>query len=189
MPDLRKDISDELKQEGLPELEKLERDTMSVPASYFAALETGLLQRVAEERKGKDKVIRMRVIRTVFAIAAVFSLVFAGTRLLRSSTTADANVQLAALSDAELDAVIDERLAALSFDDMHTYLTDNIYDLETAALFSTDYIDDEMIDEKMQSDVKEHISSDPEETVVQSPVLEDEVFDDMEIESNDIDGY
>ncbi|MBC8047601.1 MAG: hypothetical protein H7Y00_12450 [Fimbriimonadaceae bacterium] len=121
----------------------LQRDEMNVPDGYFEELEKNILQKTVESNK-KEKII---LFKSWYAYAvsavAILAITFFGIRLLKPETVKMGSFeeQIASLSDAEIETMIAE----------------NITEIETDLLFETEYITNEVVEDKFLEDVRQPI--------------------------------
>lgn len=137
--------------------EHMHEDLLQVPEGYFEQLENEILQKTIYALPKKGRLIRMNAFKYAAAVAAVLMVVFFGIKWLGNNSRPTLEVQLANMSDQEIDQYIDEQLALLSYEDLHSYIAENISDIETEMLFTTNFIDDATAEEKITGDVHEQV--------------------------------
>lgn len=137
--------------------EHMNEDLMQVPEGYFEQLENDILQKTIYAPRKKGGIVRMNAFKYAAAVAATLAVVFFGIKWMGNNEKQGLEVQLANMSDKEIDQYIEDQLALLSYDDLHGYIADNISDIETEMLFTTNFIDDDAAEEKITGDVHQQV--------------------------------
>lgn len=173
----RDHIDRELKEEGstLPEL--LRRDTMRVPDGYFEDLEGAILDQTVNRQSKRTRVIFMR--RITIAAAAAVVILFIGIKLFRTEpVTSDLPLALAAMEEAELETYIQTQVDAISYEEIYTYLTNNVQSIEPADLFTSEFVDAGEVSTTMHEELHEQVFT--EVSPDDETILEDRIMDDID---------
>lgn len=136
-------ILNKLKSESVSEVDEalsqhLDKKVFATPKNYFENLPQNILQKVNTTEKSA-KIISLKTLRNVLAIAATLALFVAGTWFLNADKTGNS------LS-------IDEQISKISAADVKNYIASNAYQFEDE-LLSGDLLDAEKSNEIWQIDL------------------------------------
>ncbi len=165
-----------------------DRHSMQVPEGYFEDLERNILQKTIYSGTAvpEAKIIRIKWTRILLAVAAISAVAYFGLHFLLTNDQRPLEIRLAEMSGAEIDNFMEEQLAGLSYDDLHNYIADNITQIQTEMLFTTDFIDDASALDKITEDVHDQIlHPEVEQETINGSLLDEELLkqiDDQELQ-------
>lgn len=161
---------------------QLKEQQLLTPDGYFEQLEQDIFKATTgvkqiEITARKQPVIIKRLI-IVTAVAASIALVYIGVNIFSKDKITRLGVQLAEMTDSEINKYMDEQIASLSYDDLYGYLNTNVDDLSIDVLFASTYNDAGQINESITGDLHEQVlDEDVMNSVInQSPIMLDETI-------------
>lgn len=175
------DIKNEL-EELRSILSKTDRSDPEIPLGYFDQLEKEILNKTVSARSEKTKIIYFTWIKYAASIAAIFALVFFGMKLFNQREDQSFEMQFAKMSSAELDNYLTKQMASISADDWNKYISNNINEIEAGLFAETELIDEETLNNRINSEVNLQILSDRDLNNQNEPLLDKELLDQIDEE-------
>ena len=175
------DIKNEL-EELRSILSKTDRSDPEIPLGYFDQLEKEILNKTVSARSEKTKIIYFTWIKYAASIAAIFALVFFGMKLFNQREDQSFEMQFAKMSSEELDNYLTKQMASISADDWNKYISNNINEIEAGLFAETELIDEETLNNRINSEVNLQILSDRDLNNQNEPLLDKELLDQIDEE-------
>lgn len=163
-------------------LSKTDRSDPEIPVGYFDQLEKEILNKTVSARSEKTKIIYFTWIKYAASIAAIFALVFFGMKLFNQREDQSFEMQFAKMSSAELDNYLTKQMASISADDWNKYISNNINEIEAGLFAETELIDEETLNNRINSEVNLQILSDRDLNNQNEPLLDKELLDQIDEE-------
>ncbi len=183
MKETRENIRKELKEAGSKLGDLSDPDMLIVPEGYFDQLESDILRATifqsSTQVNNKGKVVRLIWIKYAATIAAVFVLVFFGLKLINQKNEASIEMQLAGMSDQELELYMTEQVATITAEDLHQYITQHIDEIDAGLFAETELISDELTQMHFIDESDNETISDVNETNNQQ-LLDKELLDQLD---------
>lgn len=137
---------------------KLKQNTMRVPDDYFTNLEQSIFEKtIGTEAEQIKKTPVIKRIMIITAIAATVTAIYFGVSFFGKDSNTKLAIQLAEMSDTELNNYMDDQIAALSYDDLYGYVAQHVDDISTNAIFNSAFELPAQSDASLTNDLHEQV--------------------------------
>ncbi len=169
-------------------------NSLNVPEGYFELLEKDILDKtiyadaeIDQHSIGhKTKVLQMKWVKIVSGAAAMIILSTV-IKLLVENKTETIEIQLANMSNLELNQYIDNKIASITSEELHSFLTEYVEEFDAELLFETNFITDASAGQKITEDINEQIMNSNEATETNKSLLDQELL--KQIDEQTIQNY
>ncbi len=137
---------------------KLKQNTMRVPDDYFTNLEQSIFEKtIGTEAEQIKKTPVIKRIMIITAVAATVTAIYFSISLFGKDSTTKLAIQLAEMSDTELNNYMDDQIAALSYDDLYGYVAQHVDDISTNTIFNSAFELPAQSDASLTNDLHEQV--------------------------------